>query len=668
MGSTSFSRRTALRAAMIAALGAGTARTAGSAGADPITIPLPPFPGGLGPIPQPPSNSPLVTSSPPLRPYVDDLWVPPAHRSGAELTARAVRHRYHADLPPTRAFGYGDHILGPTITAHSGEELALSFGNRLGEHPLAEYVDESMMATTGADRTDPRTTVHLHGAPTAPASDGFPTICWRRNGMQHNRYGNRQEAATLWYHDHAVGITRLNVQAGLAGVYLVRDAHDTGEADNPLGLPAGERELPLVLQDRTFKTDGSLEARQFNFLPHDMNQAGQLGDVAVVNGVAWPRHRVARGLYRLRVVLGANGRVFRLQFSNSMRFWVIGGDQGLLDAPQAVRSITMSPGERADLLVDFGSADGGAVDLMNTAENSIGNALFVVPTLRRIMRFHLSGPRERARVPETLRGGPRRPPRLPAPVRSLVENLSTSGAAQARVAERGNLSQDLRPVTEFCQRAIAGRYPFVESSSRDVLPEDFGQMFGPGGMMDDFFQKRLAQLVDTSRRPWRYKPVAEQGAISTSALQQFERADLIKQVFFRGGGRGPAMRLDFKPVELDAGITQFTLDVDGQLVKYAHGPIVPMTVQWPGPRNTNQVRINVQPPTAGGTSGQMTEGPWALFKMLDRGQLASGDGPEKFLITFQLDARRAKFEVTTNSVQHPIRLKELREFSCPEGL
>lgn len=427
MGSTSFSRRTALRAAMIAALGAGTARTAGSAGADPITIPLPPFPGGLGPIPQPPSNSPLVTSSPPLRPYVDDLWVPPAHRSGAELTARAVRHRYHADLPPTRAFGYGDHILGPTITAHSGEELALSFGNRLGEHPLAEYVDESMMATTGADRTDPRTTVHLHGAPTAPASDGFPTICWRRNGMQHNRYGNRQEAATLWYHDHAVGITRLNVQAGLAGVYLVRDAHDTGEADNPLGLPAGERELPLVLQDRTFKTDGSLEARQFNFLPHDMNQAGQLGDVAVVNGVAWPRHRVARGLYRLRVVLGANGRVFRLQFSNSMRFWVIGGDQGLLDAPQAVRSITMSPGERADLLVDFGSADGGAVDLMNTAENSIGNALFVVPTLRRIMRFHLSGPRERARVPETLRGGPRRPPRLPAPVRPTRRRTVTLG-------------------------------------------------------------------------------------------------------------------------------------------------------------------------------------------------------------------------------------------------
>ncbi|RDI29474.1 type VI secretion system protein ImpL [Pseudacidovorax intermedius] len=258
--------------------------------------------------------------------------------------------------------------------------------------------------------------------------------------------------------------------------------------------------------------------------------------------------------------------------------------------------------------------------------------------------------------------------RLPDPVRSMIENLSSTGAAQARVAERGNLSQDLRPVTEFCQRAIAGRYPFVESSNRDVLPEDFGQMFGPGGLMDDFFQKKLAQLVDTSRRPWRYKPIAEQGAISPAALQQFERADVIKQVFFRGGGRTPGMRLDFKPVEMDAGITSFSLDVDGQTVKYAHGPIVPMTVQWPGPRNTNQVRLTIAPPTSGGTSGQVTEGPWALFKMLDRGQLASGDGPEKFFITFQLDARRARFEVTTNSVQHPIRMKELREFSCPEGL
>lgn len=258
--------------------------------------------------------------------------------------------------------------------------------------------------------------------------------------------------------------------------------------------------------------------------------------------------------------------------------------------------------------------------------------------------------------------------RLPEPVRSMVENLSQAGAAQASVAERGNLNLDLKPVTEFCQRAIAGRYPFVTSSKRDVLPEDFGQFFGPGGLMDEFFQKRLAALVDTSTRPWKYKPVAERPAVTTQALVQFERAARIKDIFFRGGGRGPSMRLDFKPVEMDANITQFILDVDGQLVKYSHGPVVPMAVQWPGPKGSNQVRLQVSPPSASGPSGSTADGPWALFRVLDEGQLESGDAPEKFFITFQVGARRARFEVTTNSVQHPIRLKELREFACPEGL
>ena len=102
-------------------------------------------------------------------------------------------------------------------------------------------------------------------------------------------------------------------------------------------------------------------------------------------------------------------------------------------------------------------------------------------------------------------------------MRELVGNMAVYSTgdgirAQAQSAERGNLSQDLRPITEFCNRAVAGRYPLVASSTRDVLPEDFGQLFSPGGLMDDFFQKRLAPLVDTSSRPWKYKPVAGQGA------------------------------------------------------------------------------------------------------------------------------------------------------------
>ena len=257
--------------------------------------------------------------------------------------------------------------------------------------------------------------------------------------------------------------------------------------------------------------------------------------------------------------------------------------------------------------------------------------------------------------------------RLPEPMRSMVENLSQSGAAQAQAAERGSLSQDLRPLTDFCNRAVAGRYPLVSSSTRDALPEDFGQFFGPGGLMDDFFQKRLANLVDTSAKPWKYKPVAGQANVSASALVQFERAARIREIFFRSG-KTPSIRLDFKVMEMDATITQFVLDVDGQLVKYAHGPVLPMAVQWPGPKGSNQVRIQLTPPSTSGASGQVVDGPWALFRVMEKAQLESTGVPEKFLVTFNLDNRRARFEVTTNSVQSPLRVRELQEFSCPEGL
>jgi type VI secretion system protein ImpL len=258
--------------------------------------------------------------------------------------------------------------------------------------------------------------------------------------------------------------------------------------------------------------------------------------------------------------------------------------------------------------------------------------------------------------------------RLPEPVRSMIENLSQTGLQVARKAERSNLSEDLKPIAEFCNRAIVGRYPLVESASRDVLPDDFGQMFGPGGLMDDFFQKRLAGLVDTSSRPWRFKPVGEGASVTAQALSQFEKAARIKEIFFRSGGRSPSMRLDFKPVELDDSITQFILDVDGQIVKYAHGPIVPMTVQWPGPKGSNQVRLQISPPSASGPSGQTVDGPWALFRTLDKARLENSGLPEKFVVTFNVDNRKARFEVTANSVQHPIRLRELQSFACPGGL
>jgi type VI secretion system protein ImpL len=128
------------------------------------------------------------------------------------------------------------------------------------------------------------------------------------------------------------------------------------------------------------------------------------------------------------------------------------------------------------------------------------------------------------------------------------------------------------------------------------------------------------------------------------------------------------MRLEFKPVEMDASITQFILDVDGQLVKYSHGPQVPQPVQWPGPKGSTQVRLQVSPVSASGASGKVFEGPWALFRLFDGVQFAATNQPEKFNVIFNIDGRKAQFEVATSSVQNPFKLREMEQFQCPSKL
>jgi type VI secretion system protein ImpL len=119
---------------------------------------------------------------------------------------------------------------------------------------------------------------------------------------------------------------------------------------------------------------------------------------------------------------------------------------------------------------------------------------------------------------------------------------------------------------------------------------------------------------------------------------------------------------------MDPSISQFILDVDGQIVSYSHGPLIPTTVQWPGPRGSSQVRVQVNPPSASGTSGLVNEGPWALFRLFDRVRIDNTSAPERFRATFDIDGRKAVFEVTASSVRNPFRLHELNEFSCPAGL
>jgi len=258
---------------------------------------------------------------------------------------------------------------------------------------------------------------------------------------------------------------------------------------------------------------------------------------------------------------------------------------------------------------------------------------------------------------------------MPEPLRSALLTMATVAANQVLAGMKGNLSDQLgSSVGDFCNKALAGRYPLVKNSPRDVTQDDFARLFSPGGLMDDFFQKNLVTLVDTSTKPWSYRQLSDKRmADSTGALLQFQRAQTIRDVFFRNGGRTAGMRLDFKPLEMDAAITQFILDVDGQIVKYSHGPQVPQPVQWPGPKGSSQVRVQISPPMTNAPFGPF-EGPWALFRMFDRLKIEPTSQPEKFIVTFNIDGRKAQFEVVTSSVQNPFRLRDLEQFQCPNRL
>ncbi|KAF0811569.1 hypothetical protein IGB42_03955 [Andreprevotia sp. IGB-42] len=252
--------------------------------------------------------------------------------------------------------------------------------------------------------------------------------------------------------------------------------------------------------------------------------------------------------------------------------------------------------------------------------------------------------------------------RLPEPFRNMLGQLATSSDGNVAHVVQQQIGQDASAnIGDFCRQAVDGRYPLARSSSRDMAPGDFAQLFAPAGMMDEFFQKHLASQVDTAARPWRFK-----GEAGTRAnfLSAFERAAVIRDVYFSGGSRTPSIRVELKPIQMDAGITQIVLDIDGQVVRYAHGPQVGTQVQWPGTRGSNQIRV--QTTGANGNSGGfVTEGAWAMHRMFDRAVLTPGRVPEQMIATFDIGGNKVVFEVTASSVRSPFRLSQLESFSCP---
>jgi len=323
-------------------------------------------------------------SSPDLEKWIDEVprpgvAEPVGTKDGHpyyEIGMREVEQELHSDLPATTVWGYDGQFPGPTIEAEQGEPIYVRWQNELpDEHflPVDTTVHEEMIPY---DIDGVRTVTHLHGGNVEAASDGHAQAWFTRNfaetGPNFEKkdycYINDQPPATLWYHDHSVGITRLNVYAGLAGFYLLRN-----DRERKLGLPDGEYEIPLVLQDRSITEDGSL------FYPSAVSEdrGGDeshpkpsivpefYGDTPVVNGKAWPRLSVDPATYRFRLLNGSNSRYYNLKLleydeessqagDDGPSFVQIGNDGGLLSEPVDVGGrLEIGPGHRADVIVDF---------------------------------------------------------------------------------------------------------------------------------------------------------------------------------------------------------------------------------------------------------------------------------------------------------------------------
>lgn len=338
-----------------------------------------------------------------------------------EVEINQFRQRLHSQVPVTTVWGYNGMFPGPTFNVDAGETIKVRWTNNLRDDMGANLQHILPYDTTihGAGTRFPqaRTIAHVHGAVTDELSDGFPEQWFSpdphapSNGIRTHlspgpagnslvtTYPNNQRAAGNWYHDHAMGITRLNVYAGMAGFYFIRD-----NEENALNLPSGDYEIPLLLQDRSFNEDGSLYYPEgpgevddpLAGLPEDFpSDASQVplfrADANLVNGVVWPYMEVEPRKYRFRMLNGANSRYYDLSLepqpganANTLGFSQIGTDSGLLTSVANRQTINLAPADRADVVIDFSQFNPGDTILLrnNDARASAG-------TTDEVMQFRI---------------------------------------------------------------------------------------------------------------------------------------------------------------------------------------------------------------------------------------------------------------------------------------
>ncbi len=368
--------------------------------------------------------------------YVDQLVVPPVYVPDpitGDYTINVSQFSQQilpSSLPPTNVWGYGGTVKDPvtglpvafknapgaTFEAKRGIPINVQWVNDLNvTHPLPvdptlHWADPNNFGMPTAPFTafppgyplaqSPVPIVpHLHSGENPSAFDGHPDA-WFTAGeaikgpafvSSKYSYPNKQQPTTLWYHDHVLGITRLNVLMGMAGFYLLRDPDNNPLDKSSSPLPKGIYEIPIVIQDRSFNTDGTFAFPTVGINPtiHPYWMPEFFGNAIMVNGKTWPNLNVERRQYRFRLLNGSNARFYNLSFSNKIPFVQIGSDGGYLKAPVTLTTLLIAPGERADILVDFSAiAVGTKLILQNDAKAPFTKGAAADPqTVGQIMQF-----------------------------------------------------------------------------------------------------------------------------------------------------------------------------------------------------------------------------------------------------------------------------------------
>ena len=343
-----------------------------------------------------------------LTPFVDPLPIPdviqpdndprPGQRPFYKVTMQVAKQKLHRDLPKTTVWGFNGLYPGATFETRRGQPIDVVWQNNLPKRQHMFPIDDTLHGDE-PDQPPVRTVVHLHGARVLPTSDGYPEA-WFTNGFGQtgpffqNRiysYPNDQQAATLWYHDHALGATRLNNYAGLSGLYILRDA-----VEDALNLPRGDFEIPLIIQDRLFDPDGALVYPVVDTGGDPDPRVPPIwipeffGDTVLVNGKVWPYLEVEPRKYRFRILNASNARFYRLTLQEARAdgtptgrpgplFIQIGSDLGFLPRPFPQPQITIGNAERYDVIVDFSRQQGKNFVMTNDANAPFPDGDEIVP-------------------------------------------------------------------------------------------------------------------------------------------------------------------------------------------------------------------------------------------------------------------------------------------------